>query len=112
MSQPERQLPASPMQLATIVLAIVGLYLLASVVGRVINIVEIKRQQVTLQHKNTELLQDIDRLQKDVQYMQTDSYIEQAARTVLLWGRPGEKLIISSSPAAQATPIAPSQRRP
>ena len=100
------------MQIATIVLAIVALYLLAGIVGRVINIVDIKRQQVALQEKNQALLLDIDRLQKDVQYMQSDSYIEQAARTVLLWGRPGEKLIISGSAATQATPIATPQRRP
>ncbi len=112
MSQPERQSSASPTQLATFLLAIVALYFLASMVGRAINIVEIMRQQATLQARNEELSRDIAKLRDDVEYMQSDSYVEQAARSVLLWGRPGEKLIISRDgplPAA-STPTPP--RRP
>ena len=112
MSQPERQWSASPMQVATILLAIVALYLLAGIVGRAINIVEIKRQQVAALEKNEILMRDIERLQKDVQYMQSDSYIEQAARTVLLWGRPGEKLIITRVGSAPATPSPLPLQRP
>jgi cell division protein FtsB len=93
-------------------LALVALYLLAGIVGRAINIVEIKRQQVAAQEKNQYLQREIERLQKEVLYMQSDSYIEQAARTVLLWGRPGEKLIISSAATTAPMPTAVPTRRP
>ena len=62
------------------------------------------RQQASLQQRNGELAKEIAELRDDVAYLQSDSYVEQAARTVLLWGRPGEKLIISRDNPLPAAP--------
>jgi len=51
--------------------------------------------------ENTGLSREIEKLRGDVRYLQSDGYIELAARTILLWGRPGEKLIISFDGSTQ-----------
>ena len=106
MSEPERQWSASPYQLATIILAIVAVYLLASVVTRAINIVDLRRQQATLQASSDELEATISRLRSLAQYLQSDSYYEQMAHGELYWARPGEKLIIPLGRSIQPSPTA------
>ena len=112
MSEPERQWSASPYQLATIILAIVVVYLLASVVGRAINIVDLKRQQTTLQASYGEVEASISVLRAQVQYLQSDSYYSQMAHSELYWALPGEKLIIPLGPGAQPSPTVVPARQP
>ena len=112
MSEPERQWSASPYQLATIILAIVAIYLLASVVSRAINIVDLKRQQATLQASYTELEGTISTLRAQAQYLQSDSYYSQMAHGELYWALPGEKLIIPMGRSPQPTPTVVPARQP
>jgi cell division protein FtsB len=112
MSQPERQWSASPTQLATIILAIFALYLFASAVSRAINIVDLKRQQATLQETQRGLRQTIASLQAEIQYLQSDSFLEQEARETQLLGRPGDTLVIPLESAPQAAPTPVPLRRP
>lgn len=104
MSQPERQGSASPTQLATITLAVIAFYLLASVISRGINILDLRRQQVAAQVTQHELDESIEKLRAEIRYLQSDTYLETVIRGTLFWGRPGETLIIPLSSAPPATP--------
>lgn len=112
MNQPERQWSSSRTQFATIVLVIIGLYLIATVIGRAINILDLKRSQANLVARQSDLAQTIVTLRSDIEYLQSESYIEQAARSTLLWGRPGEKLIVPLGAPSQSNPAATPTRRP
>ena len=108
MSQTERPLSTSPFQLATIIAGVVALYLLASVVGRTINIIELKRQQAVLETQERDLNRTIERLGTEAGYLASDSYREQVVRGTFYWGPPGERVIIpltgESVPPLLATP--------
>lgn len=110
MAETVRQRPTTTRQILTIVAAVVVFYFVAGVAGRLVTLYHLRMQLAGLQEKRSEILADIDRLGGDVSYMQTDSYIEQAARTMLLWGRPGEKLLIS--PDGTLTTSTTTQPRP
>jgi cell division protein FtsB len=109
MSQPERQWSASPLQLATVILAIVSLYMFASVVTRAINIVDLTRQQALLQTRLDKVAQETNVLRDEAQYLQSDAYLELVAHGVLYWALPGEKLIIpldsTTRPGLSPTPL-------
>lgn len=98
-------------QVATIFLVVVGLYLVGTIASRAINILDLKRQQAAMIDAHRALLQTVDDLQVQADYFQSDSYLEQAARS-MLWGRPGEKLIIPLSDAAPNRPAPTPTRRP
>jgi len=111
MSQSGQTWSTSRTQIASIVLVVVGLYLVGTIVGRAINILDLKRQQAKMTTTHAELVQTIDKLRSDVEYFQSDSYLEQAARS-MLWGRPGEKLIIPLNDPSPPRPAATPTRRP
>ena len=98
-------------QIATIILVVVGLYLVGTIASRAINILDLKRQQAAMVNDYNRLQQTIEDLRAEVEYIQSDSYLEQTARS-MLWGRPGEKLIVpledTAPPRLQPTPT----RRP
>ena len=112
MTEPPRQLADTTRQIMTIVIVAVALYFAIGVAGRAITLVQLKMQLSDLQSQRTTLQQEIATENGNISYMQTDSYIEQAARTMLLWGRPGEKLIISPDGAQPTAPTAAPQPNP
>ena len=108
---PPRQLADTARQMVTIVIVAVALFFAVGVAGRMVTLIHLKIQFAELQARRVDLRQQIDKLTGDINYMQTDSYVEQAARTMLLWGEPGEKLIITlGDSSSTATPVP--QRRP
>lgn len=111
MKNPMRQWSASPGQLATIVILIIALYFVAGVVNRGLNVWSLKQQQHALEQKQKELIDKREQLRAEIEYMQSPSYVEQAARTMLLWGPPGETLIVSTD-VALPTPTTVPTRTP
>jgi len=112
MKNPTRQWSASPGQLAAIVVLILALYFVAGVVHRGLNVWNLKQQQHALLQKQKELIDKREQLGAAIEYMQSASYVEQAARSMLLWGPPGETLIITTDEAALPTPTAVPTCRP
>lgn len=107
MSQSGQSWSTTRTQFATIVLVVVGLYLIGTIASRAINILDLKRQQTAMSTTLSDLSKTIETLSVEVEYVQSDSYLEQAARG-MLWGRPGEKLFVplndTDAPKPQATP--------
>lgn len=112
MTEAPRPLAETTRQIITIVIAVVALFFAVGVAGRFVTLIHLKMQLADLQDQRISIQQQIDKLTGDIKYMQTDSYIEQAARTMLLWGRPGEKLIISANDGALTTPTPALRQRP
>lgn len=54
---------------------------------------------------DTQLAQQLglrDRLQQRLEYVQSDAYVEEVARTQLKWSRPGETVVVIVSPPPAA----------
>ena len=113
MSQPARQWSASIKQFVAIVLTVVALFFIAGVFSRVIDLYELKQQQAALVRTHRDLEGKISQLQEDITYLQSDSYVEKAARQMLIWGHPGEKLIMTKSVKSYTpTPTQPRDLKP
>jgi cell division protein FtsB len=108
-TQPMRQWSASIKQFVAIVLTVVALFFLAGVVSRIIDLYNLKQEHAALLKAQHDLETKISQLQNDITYLQSDSYVETAARQTLMWGHPGDKLILSTSitsytPTPRSTP--------
>lgn len=111
MSESGRSWSTPRTQIATIFLIVVGLYLVGTIASRAINILDLKRQQATMIGAHADLVQTVEDLRVQAEYFQSDSYLEQAARS-MLWGRPGERLIVPLSDAGPSKPSATPARKP
>ncbi len=107
MSQSARQWSASPKQLVGIVIVVVALYLVAGVINTLFNYMSLVRQVTELEAVNNDYTMQIEQMRDLIEYMKTDAYVEVAAKSTLLWGRPGEKLLIplKDTPLPSPTPV-------
>jgi cell division protein FtsL len=105
MSQRSRQWTASPKQLAIIGVAFVVLFCVTAVVSRAIVLVSLKQQEIATMQNIEDLDQQIADKQDEIEYLESTSYLEKAARTLLMWGRQGERILISASSGMTAPPL-------
>ncbi len=64
---------------------------------------------------SAQLVQEMDyrdRLQQRLDYVQSDAYVEEVARTQLKWSRPGETVVVIVSPPAVAPAIPKADQPP
>jgi cell division protein FtsB len=108
MSQRRRQWTASPRQLAILGVAFVMLFCLTAVVSRAIVLVNLKQQEIGTIQTLKQLDQQIADKTDEIKYLESTSYLEKAARTLLMWGRQGERILISVS-SSMTSPPAPGQ---
>lgn len=101
-----RQWAATPRQFFTVIVAVIVLYIFVNILGVALHLFSLLRDQAALERSNVELTTRIATLREQTAYMQTDSYIEQAAREMLLWGPAGARLVIIDERQDTAAPIA------
>ena len=112
MNQPRRQWLASPKQLVGLIIVLIVLYLLAGVLNTFINYMNLVQQVNELEAANAANKSTIEQMRDQIEYMQSDAYVEIAAKSMLLWGRPGEKLLIPLSKSPQPSPTVVPRSRP
>jgi cell division protein FtsB len=104
MSQRSRQWTASPKQLAILGVAFVVLFCFTAVVSRTIVLVNLKQQEAATLRSIDALNQQIADKQDEIKYLESASYLEKAARTILMWGRQGERILIGAASGATSPP--------
>lgn len=111
MSQSTRQWFVSPRQLLSIVIGIIVLSFVLGLINAGYKYIVLVQRHRDLEQQRQSLVAQIDDLNGQIRYMQSDSFIEKAARSMLLWVRPGEKLIIPLDDKPSPPPTPASGRR-
>ncbi len=81
-------------QIGAVVLAIVVIYVALNMVGLAVHVVTLMQEEGALHQTLADLDREEASLLEDIRYMLTDSFIEKAAREILLWVKPNERLVI------------------
>jgi len=97
------QFPLS--QFIAIVVITISFFLVVDFARRTASIYRIKSEEIRLEEEVAAVRAQRQDLQDRLNYVQSDAYVEEIARTQLKWARPGETAVmVLATPQAAPTP--------
>jgi cell division protein FtsB len=97
------QFPLS--QFIAIVVITISFFLVVDFARRTASIYRIKSEEIRLEEEVAAVRAQRQDLQDRLNYVQSDAYVEEIARTQLKWARPGETVVVvMATPQAVPTP--------
>jgi cell division protein FtsB len=106
--------PVSLAHLVAILIVAFSVFLIVDFGIRAANLFQAHQRAAAVDMQLTQQMQLREKLQQRLEYVQSDAYVEEVARTQLKWSRPGETVvvIVSPPPAESAVPDSGPQPAP
>jgi cell division protein FtsB len=89
--------------LAAVVIVALSVLLVVDFGLKAADLFRVSQEARVLEQEMNRQLGIRQQLQKRLDYVQSDAYVEEAARKLLRWSRPGETVVMVMSPPAAAT---------
>lgn len=101
-----------------LVIVACSVYLIVDFGIRAANLFQAHQRAAAVERELADQMSLRDKLQRRLNYVQSDAYVEEVARTQLKWSRPGETVVVIVSPppapslVPETAPVAPPETTP